>query len=179
MPEPEVIRTYARALYELAAGQGLEEKIIHDLTVVRDLWHGDPELTQPFLLHPLIHAATKETALGQALGNVLHPYTMNTLRLLVRRGRTALFPELAPAFFREQEEGGRAFHVIARTARPLSPEETAALRDRLAESLGRPVTIEEVAAPDLLAGVELTVSGRRLDTSLRGRLAQLMAQLRR
>jgi len=178
MPEPDVIRTYARALYELAAAQGLEEKIAHDLTVVRELWQGDPELTPPFFLHPLIHAATKEAALEHALGNVLHPYTMNTLRLLVRRGKAGLFPELAPAFFREQEEQGAAFHVIARTARPLSPEETAALRDRLTKVLEKPVTLEEVAAPDLLAGVELTVSGRRLDTSLRGRLAELMTHLR-
>ncbi len=179
MPEQEAIHTYARALYEVAAAQGLEEVIVRDLTVVRELWQGDPQLTRPFLLHPLIHAEAKEAVLGDALGGSVHPLTMNTLRLLVRRGRAALLPQLAPAFFRQQEEAGRAVHVLAHTARPLSPAEAAALRDRLAESLGRPVTIDEVAAPDLLAGVELTVSGRRLDTSLRGRLAQLMAQLRR
>jgi F-type H+-transporting ATPase subunit delta len=178
MPDPEVARTYARALHELAAAQGLEERIVADLTLVRDLWHGDPALAQPFLLHPLIHAPAKEAALEGALGPVLHPLTMNALRLLVRRGRAAIFPELAPAFFREREETGRAFHVTVRTARPLSPEEATALRDRLAQSLGRPVTIEEVAAPDLLAGVELTVSGRRLDGSLGGRLAELLARLR-
>ncbi|MFH1610019.1 MAG: ATP synthase F1 subunit delta [Candidatus Bipolaricaulota bacterium] len=178
MPEPEVTRTYARALYEVAAAQGLEERIAHDLTLVRDLWQGDPEFTQPFLIHPLIHAETKEAALERALGPVVHPHTLNLLRLLVRRGRATLLPGLAPAFFQEHEDGGKAFHVLARTARPFSPEEMAALRNRLAEVLGRPVTVEEVAAPDLLAGVELAVSGHRLDTSLRGRLAELMTQLR-
>jgi len=178
MPEPEVTRTYARALYDLAAAQGLEERVAHDLTLVRDLWQGDPEFTQPFLLHPLIHATAKEAALEQALGTSLHPHTLNLLRLLVRRGRADVVPQLARAFFQEQEDEGKAFHVLARTARPLAPEEMAALRGRLAEVLGRPVTVEEVAVPDLLAGVELSVSGRRLDTSLRGRLAELMTHLR-
>jgi F-type H+-transporting ATPase subunit delta len=178
MAEPDVTRTYARALYEVAAAQGLEKRISHDLTLVRDLWQSDLEFTQPFLVHPLIRAEDKEAALDRALGSVVHPHTLNLLRLLVRRGRADLIPRLSPAFFQEQEDEGKAFHVLARTARPFSPEEMASLQDRLAENLGRPVTIEEVAAPDLLAGVELAVSGRRLDTSLRGRLAELMTQLR-
>lgn len=178
MPEPEVTQTYARALYEVAAAQGLEERISHDLTLVRDLWQGDPEFTQPFFVHPLIPAEAKEATLERSLGPVVHSYILNLLRLLVRRGRADLIPHLAPAFFQEQEDEGKAFHVLARTARPFSPEEMAALRNRLAEVLGRPVTVEEVAVPGLLAGVELAVSGRRLDTSLRGRLAELMTHLR-
>jgi len=63
--------------------------------------------------------------------------------------------------------------VVVRTARPLSPEIQDKLRARLAEALGREVVLREEAAPELLAGVELMISGRRLDASLRGRLQRL------
>lgn len=179
MPELDVARPYARALYEIAAAQGQEEQMAHDLTLVRDLWQEDPQFTQPFMAHPLIPAQAKEAVLERALGPALHPYTLNLLRLLVRRGKAALISELAPLFFREQEDEGKSFHVVARTARPFSAEELTTLQNRLAEVLGRPVTIEEVATPDLLAGVELSVSGRRWEASLRGRLDGLMAHLRR
>ncbi len=178
MSDPSAARPYARALYEVAVSHRVEERIACDLDLIRSLWQEDPQLTQPFAAHPLIHAAVKEAVLERALGPTVCPQTLNLLRLLVRRGKAALIPELAPAFFREQEEGGRSCHVIARTAQPFAPEERAALRGRLAEVLGRPVTIEEVVAPDLLAGVELTVSGRRVEASLRRRLDELMAQLR-
>jgi F-type H+-transporting ATPase subunit delta len=177
MPEANAARPYARALYEVAATQGLEERIAHDLGLIRALWEEDPELAQPFLTHPLIHVAAKEAVLERALGSTVHPHILTLLRLLVRRGRAAAIPSLAPAFFQEQEEAGKACHVTARTARPLAPEERAALRDRLAEVLGRPVTIEEVEAPDLLTGVELSVSGRRVEASLRARLDALIVQL--
>lgn len=178
LPASDVARPYARALYEAAAAHGVGERVSRDLVLLRDLWQGDPELTQRFLSHPLVPAAAKEAVLEQALAGTVHPFTLNLVRLLLRRGGAGLLPELAPAFFRELEEEGKAVHVVARTAQPLRAEEAASLQGRLGEALGRPVTIEEVVTPSLLAGVELSVSGRRLDTSLRGRLAELAAQLR-
>lgn len=174
----DAVRPYARALYEVASAQGVEGRIGQDLALLRALWEGDPDFAQPFITHPLVHAAAKEGVLERALGGVVHPLTLNLLRILVRRGKAPLVPELAPAFYREQEEHGKALHVVARTARPLTPEARASLQSHLAEVLGKSVTVEDVVDPDLLAGVELVVSGRRLDTSLRGRLDELAAELK-
>lgn len=178
MPEPDAVRPYARALYEAAASHNAAEGIAHDLALIRDLWQADRELLPAFLVHPLVHPAAKEEILARALGTTVHPLTLNLLRILVRRGKASLIPELAAAFFREQEEEGKALHVVVRTARPFSAEERASLARRLAEVLGKPVTIEAAVAPDLMAGIELSVSGRRLDASVRGRLAELAARLR-
>ncbi len=38
MLESNTARPYARALYEVAATQGLEERIAHDLGLIRALW---------------------------------------------------------------------------------------------------------------------------------------------
>jgi len=177
MTETHAAHPYARALYEIAAAQGLDERIGHDLALVRLLWEEDPQITQPFLAHPMVRTTVKESVLAQALGSSVHRHTLSLLRLLVRRGKAMLIPSLAAAFFREREEDGRACHVTARTARSLLPEERATLQRRLTAALGKPVTIEEVLTPDLLAGVELAVAGSRVEGSLRGRLEELALQL--
>lgn len=177
MAEVDLARPYARALYEAAASHSVEERIAHDLALLRDLWEGGSELAVPFLTHPLIHARVKEAVLERALGGAIHPLTLNLLRLLVRLRKAVLIPELAPAFFREEEERGKSLHVVVHTARPLSEEERAALQRRLGEALHRRVSIEEVGDPQLLAGIELFVAGRRMEASLQARLTELMAHL--
>jgi len=178
VPDVDLARPYARALYEAAASHGAEQRIAYDVALLRDLWEGGVELAVPFLTHPLIHAPIKEAVLARALGPTLHPLTLNLLRLLVRRGKAVLIPALAPAFFGEEEERGKSLHVVAHTARPLSSEERAALQRRLGETLHRKVLIEERVDPHLLAGIELSVSGRRVEASLQARLTELMAQLK-
>ncbi|QAA76418.1 MAG: hypothetical protein BIP78_0652 [Candidatus Bipolaricaulis sibiricus] len=178
MNPSDAARPYARALYEVAASQEVVEQVGHDLSLLQALWREGPDELAPFLTHPLIHTAAKEALLERVLGGAIHPCTLNLVRILVRRGKAALLADLAPAYYREQEQEGRAFHVVARTAQPLTPDQRGALQSRLVAALGRPVTLEEVVVPGLMAGVELVVSGRRLDTSLRGRLQELAAQLR-
>lgn len=171
MREEPLAERYARAL--LAAGQesGATDRVAQDLLLLRALQEELPELL-PFLAHPRIDPATKEKVL-LSLDASLHPYTLNLLRLLVRKGRASLLPALVSAYFEAWEEVGGPVHVVVRSAQPLSLEERAKLQARLKEALGREVNLEEEVAPELLAGVELVIGGKRLDASLRGRLARL------
>ena len=162
---------YAQALLEAAREAHAEKTVAEDLALLEDLLRSVPELLE-FLAHPRVEPKTKEKVL-EDLEKVLHPYTRNLLRLLVRHGRAALLPKLSSAYFQALEKAGGPMHVVVRTARPLSPEIQDKLRARLAEALGREVVLREEAAPELLAGVELMISGKRLDASLRGRLQRL------
>ena len=162
---------YAQALLEAAREARAEKLIAEDLAFLEDLFRSVPELLL-FLAHPRVEPKMKEKIL-EDVGKVLHPYTRNLLRLLVRHGRAALLPRLSSAYFQALEKAGGPMHVVVRTARPLSPEIQDKLRARLVEALGREVVLREEAAPELLAGLELMISGRRLDASLRGRLQRL------
>lgn len=179
MPAASPARPYAQALYTLGKAHGVEDRLAEDLDLLRSLWEGDPTTAEPLLTHPLLPAETKERVLERALEGQIHPLTLNLVRLLVRRRRAALLPALPGAFLREREEQEQAVYVEVRTAHPLVPEAREALRERLTALLGRPVELTEVAAPELLAGVELRVQGRRLDASLRGRLRSLGRELAR
>lgn len=166
---------YAQALLEAAREARAEKEIAEDLVFLEEILKAVPELL-PFLAHPRIDPSTKEKVL-KVVEERLHPYTLNLLRLLVRRGRAGILPRLSSAYFAALEKAGGPVHVVVRTAQPLSPKMQEVLRSRLREALGREVAMEEELAPELIAGVELVISGRRLDASLRGRLQRLRRAL--
>lgn len=166
---------YAQALLEAAREAHAAKAVAEDLTLTEELLRMVPELL-PFLAHPRVHTNTKEKVLAD-VGKVFHPYTRNLLGLLVRHGRAGLLPGLASAYFAALEKAGGPVHVVVRTAYPLALDLQERLRLRLQEALGREVTLAEEVVPELLAGAELVISGRRLDASLRGRLDSLRRTL--
>lgn len=178
MAGSEIAHRYGQALYELAAAEGLTSRVAQDLALLRELWHAERDLLPPFLTHPLIPSAVKEDALARGLGEALHPYTLNLVRLLLEHGRAAVIPHLASQFFRAAEERGDSVYVRVRTAFQLSEEQAESLQIWLAEALDRAVTVEVEEDPGLLAGVEVEVLGRRIDASARGRLQRLMGKLK-
>ncbi len=166
---------YAQALLAAAREAHAEKEIAQDLVFLGEILKAVPEFLV-FLAHPSVDQSAKEELLRE-VGERVHPYTFNLLKLLVRRGRAGILPKLASAYFAALEKAGGPVHVVVRTAWPLSPEAQEKLRARLQEALGREVALEEEVAPELLAGAELVISGRRLDASLRGRLQRLRRAL--
>lgn len=175
MREEPLAERYARALLSASLESAVADRVAQDLLFLREVQTEVPEL-MPFLAHPRIAPAAKEKVLF-SLNSTIHPYTLNLLRLLVRRGRAGLFPSLVFAYFKAWEEAGGPVHIVVRSARPLSLEDRVKLHAQLREALGRDVSLEEEIAPELLAGVELVIGGKRLDASLRGRLVRLRQAL--
>lgn len=174
---PRAVQPYAAALYEAAEAIGEHEQVGAALAELAKLWEQTPEL-KAFLTHPRVPTDAKESFLGEALGDTLHPYIVNTLRLMARRGRAALLPNLRDAFLRAAEERGSLVRAVLHTARTVAPEQLEMLRKQLQSATGRPVVLEVASAPELLAGAELEVAGRRLDASMQGRLARLAEELK-
>ncbi|MGC9529700.1 MAG: ATP synthase F1 subunit delta [Candidatus Bipolaricaulaceae bacterium] len=171
------VRPYGEALQQLAAGEGGEAEMWKDLESLAQLWDQLPELDR-LLTHPGVAPQVKDAFLVAALTEKVHPYVLNAVRLLVRRGRASLVPALRTCFLQVTEERGSLVRVVVRTARPLPPAGQDELARRLAGALGRPVALEVEEQPELLAGAELEVAGRRLDATVAGRLSRLAAQLR-
>lgn len=177
MRDPEVAERYAEAIYGLAREEGVLDRVGRDLSHLRELWNTLPGFAR-FLEHPLIPAGEKEGFFDRAFGGRLHPYTLNLLKLLARKKRLGYLPLIQRAFLKVAEKEGRLVSVLVRTAMPITEEELSRLRDALERALGKPVVIEVEEAPELLAGAELRLRGRRFDLSVRGRLEALAAELK-
>jgi F-type H+-transporting ATPase subunit delta len=177
MREVEVAERYAEALYSLAQDEGILDRVGQDLALLRELWNSLPELAR-FLEHPLVPAKSKEEFFDHALADTLHPYTLNFLKLLARKKRLDYLPLIQRAYLKVAEKEGRLVSVLVRAALPLVEEEFARLRETLEKALGKPVVLEVEEVPELIAGAEIRLLGRRYDLSLSGRLQALAAELK-
>ncbi len=167
---------YAEALYDAAAEAGVEDEIGGELAELRRLWEEVPDLVR-FFTHPSVSREEKER-LARAITEGMHPYLTNLLLLLLSKGRAGLLPMIERKFLDTAEQKGKLLHIVLRSARDVPEGELTVLRKRLEEMTGKPVAISVEHAPELLAGGELVVRGRRLDASIQGRLARLAAELR-
>jgi F-type H+-transporting ATPase subunit delta len=177
MKDPEVAERYAEALYSLAQEEGILDRVGDDLAALQALWQTIPEFAQ-FLVHPLVPVELKQEFIQRALKDHLHPYTLNFLKLLAHKKRLDYLPLIQRAFLKVAEKRGRLVSALVRSAMPLSETDVAKVRKALESVLGKPVVLEVEEAPELLAGAELRLLGRRFDLSLLGRLQALAAELK-
>lgn len=107
------------------------------------------------------------------------PAQMNLFRLLRRKARLGLGPDIA-SFFREMvdEERGIA-RAIVTSAVELDADRRADLERQLARQTGKQVTVEARVDPGILGGLVVRIGDRMVDGSTRARLRTLRTQLER
>ena len=104
---------------------------------------------------------------------------LNLFRLLRRKARLGLGPDIA-SFFRELVDEERVIaRALVTSAVELEPDRRAALERRLAEQTGRQVTVETQVDPSILGGLIVRIGDRLVDGSTRARLRALRTQLER
>jgi len=165
-------KRYAQAAFELA-GSDLAgwQRAIEDIAE----FMGDEEVRK-VLENSRIPQEPKMRLVAAALAD-LPALPLNLARLLVRKSRTALAPEIASQFrtMVAGQQGVQKAH--ATTAVPLTSAEQEALSQRLQASTGHPVEVETEVDPELLGGVVVLIGDRLIDASVRGRLDALRKSL--
>ena len=96
----ETARMYGGSLYDLAAEEGLDERILGELDGVTALLNGDAEYLH-LLSIPSIPKKERCALLDEAFRGQVHLYVLNFMKLLCEKRRSAgaagLRPGLPPA----------------------------------------------------------------------------------
>ena len=171
-----IARPYADAAFELAKGadalgpwsEALEKlaAIIADPEMRACI--GDPNLTDD-QLHGLI--------VGVA-GDGLSQDQQNFVRLLVENERLKVLPEIRDLFVRlkNEHEGVKEAQVVS--AFPIDDAALAALKSELEARFKVTLNIKVSLDPDLIGGVRIAIGDQVIDTSVRGKLANMAAALK-
>lgn len=176
MPDGAVVTRYARAFVEAAqaAGQltetwGALETLTKRIRREERVWC--------LLQHPFIPWTEKQAMLRAVDDRPLPPLVEALVGLLIRRKRLALLPVLvAQVEERVKTVGGHA-RAQVKTAVPLPNQTQHRLETILARMFHRPVRLEAILDPELLAGAVVRVDDVIMDYSLRGQLRALQRRL--
>ena len=174
MKETILAERYARALISL----GLEEKCLDRFKDELSRFAKAVELEKGILkvlFYREISSQKKETILNELCQRFLiSPIVHNFLKLLVKRERIVLFPQIFEAFnngVRELEKVVVAKVKVAQVgaAKKLNSE----LKTALEKMTGRKVEFSIEEDPTLIGGLQVSVGGAIYDASIKGELERI------
>lgn len=109
-------------------------------------------------------------------GRVPDP-VLKLVGLLVERGRIDRLAAVAGDYRRMLDAERGVVQAVAKTALPLSDDETAALKAKVASMTGRTVNLKVEVDESLIGGITVRVGDTLYDASVRGRLERLRERL--
>lgn len=98
-------------------------------------------------------------------------------KILIRRRRMSILAEVVEAARDLSARQGGALLGQVETPAPLAKEEILELAKTLQTRLGKRVVLKERVVPSLIAGLRVSVEGKTIDGSVRGKLARAREQL--
>lgn len=170
-----VARPYAKAAFAHAREQGRLADWSAQLGLAAAMV-SDAEFAA-YLTRPSMTVAQQTESLLAACGGDLLPEVRNFLSYVIQNKRLAALPEIAATYEALRAEAERTADVTVTSAFELSPEQQQSLSAKLAQKLGRQITLTTVIDPQLIGGVIVRTGDLVIDASVRGKLAKLSATL--
>ena len=145
----ETARMYGGSLYDLAAEEGLDERILGELDGVTALLNGDAEYLH-LLSIPSIPKKERCALLDEAFRGQVHLYVLNFMKLLCEKGALRELPGCARAYRLRYNEAHGILEATAVSAVPLTAEQTGRLHEKLEKLTGKTVSYTHLTLPTIL-----------------------------
>ena len=168
----ETAKMYGGSLYDLAAEEGLETRILGELDEAAAILKGDPEYLH-LLSIPSIPKKERCALLDEAFRGQIHPYLLNFLKILCEKGTLRELPGCARAYRVRYNAAHGILEATAISAVALTKEQTARLQEKLEAVTGKQIDLKTKVDPAVLGGIRLDIEGTELDGTVQNRLASL------
>lgn len=171
-----VSKRYAKALYEAASEDNIVGNVEQELSLVVDLIDMNEDFRK-FLEHPNIEKRRKYDVLEQAVSQHVSPLVMNTLRLMIARGREALFAQLLDYYIAIANEAQGQEVATIYSATPLSAEAVDQISQTFSTITGKTIKATHQVDPSLIGGLRVRIGDKLYDGSVSRKLEKLSNQL--
>jgi F-type H+-transporting ATPase subunit delta len=169
-----VARPYAEALFRIAKQGNLAawSELVSELAQVAA--HPD---VQAFAVNPNVSDDDIVGVLTSLVKSPLTPEARNFLKVLAENGRIALLPEIAAQFEELKNADAGAADAAIFSAFEMESAQVGPLVATLEKKFGRKLNPTLTVDPTLIGGVRVVVGDEVLDTSVRGKLQQMLVAL--
>ena len=168
----EIARMYGGSLYDLAAEEGLETRILDELDEAAKLIRDDPEYLR-LLSTPSIPKKERCALLDEAFRGQVHLYVLNFLKILCEKGTLRELPGCARAYRIRYNAAHGILEATAITAIAMTAAQAEQLRQKLETITGKKIDLATKIDPSVLGGIRLDIEGTELDGTVQNRLATL------
>lgn len=177
MSEGAVVDRYARAVFELGEEQSKLDSLAKQLSSLAQAYRDSAELRN-VLSNPLVEHSARDAILSEVATRVgATGLALNTVRLLAKRQRLRLLPEISDRVMVLVDEQNGVVRAKITSAKGLSSSYVSRLVAELERTTGHKVLIDQAQDASLIAGVVTQVGDNTIDGSVQGRLAELERRL--
>ena len=173
----QIANVYAQALYTLAKDEGAENTVLEQLKALDESFSQEPQFLR-LMAAPNLSKEERCEILDKSFRDKVHPYALNFMKLLTRKGYMRYFGDCCKAYRELYYEDNGILEVSAVTAVALTQEQSAKLKDKLAAITGKTIELNSRTDPSCLGGVRLDFDGKRLDGTVKNRLDSIAALLK-
>ena len=171
-----VAETYARALFELASEAGTAEVVRDQLLEIARLVDENDDLAA-LLAHRLLDPARRAASLRNLFEGQVEDVLMRFLLVLNDKRRLEEIPGIAVSFDKRLKESRGEVDVQVITARPLSDEQLAGVRDQISSAIGKTAIVHETRDESLIGGLKIRIGDKLIDASVARQLRSLAHDL--
>ena len=132
----QTARMYGGSLYDLAAEEGLDERILGELDETVSLLAANPDYLR-LLATPSIPKKERCALLDEALQGAVHPYLLNFLKLLCEQGAVRELTGCARAYHLRFNQAHGVLEATAVSAVALSEAQADQLKQKLETATAR------------------------------------------
>lgn len=174
----DVQESYARALLGAAEKADAVEVVHREAREVADYLetHADRRL-RTFFESPHVPEDEKDKLLRNMFGGRVHDLLVNFMRLMIRKRRAMGCVSTLRRFCELVDERWNVYSGVISTARPLTEEDRARLRESLERHTGSTLRLRYRVDPALIGGVRFTYRDALIDNTLRGALDEVRGRL--
>ena len=170
-----VSRRYAEAFLEYLRENKFDlKRAKEEALFLRKLYDKDPTFRSLFTF-PTLSSSFKEKVVVLALKNISKP-TLNLLRLLIRKHRDNLLPEVLEDFLNLSSNTIKVRLVVPGEVSERFPQ---LLKEALRRSLGKNPVLTLEKDPSILGGFLLLIEDELIDASLRRKLEKVVERLKK
>ena len=168
----ETAKMYGGSLYDLAAEEGLETRILGELDEVQQLLRQNPDYLR-LLSTPSIPKKERCGLLDEALRGQVHLYVLNFLKILCEKGTLRELSGCARAYRIRYNQAHGILEATATTAVAMTEQQAKSLHEKLEKITGKTIDLKSKIDPAVLGGNRLDIEGTELDGTVQNRLASL------
>ncbi|MBW2262152.1 MAG: ATP synthase F1 subunit delta [Deltaproteobacteria bacterium] len=170
-------RRYARALLELAAEKGLEDKILGELGSFAEIFHGSDDLRQT-LTSIMVPVQVRRKVLDEILRRLMaSDLTKKFLLLLDAKNRMVGVEDIHRSYKSLVDEKLGRVDAEVITPSPLGMAESAALKQKLEKVTGKKVMLQQTVDESMIGGIITRVGNLVLDGSVKSFLEEARQSL--
>ena len=168
----ETAKMYGGSLYDLAAEEGLETRILGELDEVQKLLKQNPDYLR-LLSTPSIPKKERCGLLDEALRGQVHLYVLNFLKILCEKGTLRELSGCARAYHVRYNQAHGILEATATTAVAMTEQQAKSLHEKLEKLTGKTIDLKTKVDPAVLGGIRLDIEGTELDGTVQNRLSAL------